>query len=264
VRRALFLALGVALGVGMIAATSAVYQVEGGVSTLASYLPLGYAFIAGMVATVNPCGILLLPSLVAYYLGGVGPTKATGWDRAGRALALGALATLGFVALFAVVGLIVGLGGRAIGQGFPVGGLAVGAVLTLLGAWLAVSDKEVGFLAASQAVGRVKLGADLRSLFVFGVAYGIASLACTLPVFLVVVGSALATRGVAAAVLQFVSYALGMGVVLTAVILGAAFFQGLVARGIRRIVPYVHRVAASFLVGAGIYVVHYWLSALNP
>ena len=31
---------------------------------------LAYAFGAGMVATVNPCGFLMLPSYVAFYLGG--------------------------------------------------------------------------------------------------------------------------------------------------------------------------------------------------
>lgn len=255
-----FLTLGIALGLLLILGRTAIYGLEGSVSSVATLLPLGYAFAAGMVATVNPCGVLLLPSLVAYYLGQGEAAGATGWTRAGRALELGAWATVGFVALFAVVGFLVGAGGHALGRAFPLGGLAIGILLTALGAWLTLTGQGFGLLLASQSMGRVQLGTSWRSMFAFGIAYAIASLACTLPVFLVVVGAALAMDGIVAAAFDFISYALGMGVVLTAVILGAAFFQGFVARWIRRIAPYVHRLSACFLLGAGLFLIHYWLT----
>ena len=252
--------LGLALGGLLILFGNAVYSVQGGMSTLASLLPLGYAFGAGMVATVNPCGVLLLPSLVAYYLGrGEEPLSAP--RRAGKALLLGVMATLGFVTIFAAVGLAIGAGGRALAGAFPVGGMLVGLALLGLGVWLALTGRGFGILAASGAMGRVELRDDLRSLFLFGVGYAVTSLACTLPIFLVVAGSALAAGGPLAAVGQFVSYALGMGAVLTVVILGAAFFQSAVQRSVRRVVPYVHRLSAAFLIGAGLFVVNYWLSA---
>jgi cytochrome c biogenesis protein CcdA len=256
-----FLLVGVGFGLAMILANNRFYEVEGGVAQAASLLPFGYAFAAGMVASVNPCGVLLLPSLVAFYLGQTGAARSSALDRAGRALLLGVTATVGFVAIFAVVGTIFALGGHALGNAFPIAGLLVGIILAGLGGWLALTGRELGLLAASQSMGRVRLTGDARSMFTFGVAYAIASLACTLPVFLVVVGSALATRGTAGAALQFVSYALGMGCVLTVVVVSAALFQGFVARSIRRIVPYVHRVSASFLIGAGIFLVKYWLAS---
>ena len=46
-------------------------QIETGTANVANLLPIGYAFAAGMVASVNPCGVLLLPSYVSYQLGGV-------------------------------------------------------------------------------------------------------------------------------------------------------------------------------------------------
>jgi cytochrome c-type biogenesis protein len=256
-----FVLLGVALGGLLVGAGDGVYLLQGGVSTLALLLPLGYAFGAGMVATVNPCGVLLLPTLVAYYVGRGEAVELSGARRAGKALLLGLMATLGFVTLFAAVGLAIGAGGRALAGAFPIAGLLVGVALAVIGAWLAVSGRELGILAAGRAMGQVELRDDLRSLFLFGVAYAVSSLACTLPIFLVVAGSALTAGGPIAAAGQFVSYALGMGTVLTAVILGAAFFQGLVQRSIRRFVPYVHRLAASFLLGTGLWVIHYWLAS---
>ncbi len=44
--------------------------IEAGVANLARLLPLGYAFGAGMVASVNPCGVLLLPSFAFSQLQG--------------------------------------------------------------------------------------------------------------------------------------------------------------------------------------------------
>ncbi len=257
----LFVTLGLALGALLIGAGKSVYAAQGSMATLAAILPLGYAFGAGMVAAVNPCGVLLLPSLVAYALTRGASAPSSGLQRAGRALLFGAMATLGFVALFAAVGLVIGAGGYAVAAAFPVAGLLVGVALVGLGAWLAFSGREFGLLAASRALDRVRLGRDLRSLFLFGVGYALTSLACTLPVFLVVAGSALAMRGPVAAVGQFVSYALGMGAVLTVVVLGAAFFEGTVTRSVHGLLPYVHRLSAAFLLGAGLFVVNYWLAS---
>jgi cytochrome c-type biogenesis protein len=203
---------------------------------------------------------VLLPSAVAYYLTRAAPEGASGVRRAGRALLLAAMATLGFVVLFAAVGLVIGAGGRALAAVFPVGGLLVGLLLVAGGAWLCLTGQQVGVLAASGALGRLELG-DTRSLFLFGVGYAVCSLSCTLPVFLVVAGTALASGGVAAAAVDFVGYALGMGAMLTLVILGAAFFHAAVTRWTRALAPYVHRTAAAFLLGAGIFIVHYWLAS---
>lgn len=258
-----FTLLGLAMGAILIAAGNRVYLLQGGMSSVASLLPLGYAFGAGMVATANPCGILLVPSLVAFYLSGDDGEASAGARRAAKALELGLMATFGFVALFGVVGLVIGTGGLALASAFPVGGLAIGVILAALGLRLALSGGSLGFLAASRAMGGMRLRDDPRSLFLFGVGYAVCSLSCTLPIFLVVAGSALAAGSALGAAAQFVSYALGMGLVLTLVILAAAFFQRAVSRSIRALVPYVHRLAASFLLGAGLFMIHYWLVALG-
>jgi hypothetical protein len=40
-----------------------------GLFLLGTNVPLGYAFVAGMVASVNPCGGVLLPADLGLYLG---------------------------------------------------------------------------------------------------------------------------------------------------------------------------------------------------
>jgi cytochrome c-type biogenesis protein len=260
----LFLALGIVLGLALIAAKDQLEGLQGGLSPVANaaaVLPFGYAFGAGMLAAVNPCGVLLVPSLVAYYLGGAFAGEGEDWlDRASRALLFGLMATLGFLCLFAIVGIIFVASGRVLGEWFPRGGLAVGIGLAAVGVWTVISGHSIGLASAGRAMGFVKVAPGLRSPFLFGAAYGIASLACTLPVFLVVVGTAMTAGGFGAGAGQFVAYGLGMGSMLTTVILAAAFFSSAVTRALKGVMPYMHRAGASLLVGAGLFMIYYWLS----
>lgn len=100
-----------------------------------SAFPLGYAFGAGIVAAVNPCGFVLLPAYLALYLG---QTDSAGSRfpiarRLGQALRVSALITAGFVVLFGLAGFGVSLAASAIGASFPWVGLAVGLLLVFAG-----------------------------------------------------------------------------------------------------------------------------------
>src|SRR4029434_1037575 len=120
-------------------------------------LPFGYAFAAGIVAAVNPCGVLLLPSLVAYYLGTDRGDASPWYERTTSAFLLGVMATLGFVALFAAIGVIFAFGGAALGAYYPAGGIAVGVGLVALGVWTAVTGRALGLTSAGRALGGVRL-----------------------------------------------------------------------------------------------------------
>ncbi len=233
--------------------------VENGVAALAAALPFGYAFGAGMVASVNPCGFLMLPAFGSYYLGSDGGRSASSaWLRSGQALALGAIASLGFVLLFGGVGTALALGGRGIIRFFPWAGLVVGVGLLTLGLWLLVTKGSLGIMAASRV--EAPFAPGLRNVFLFGIAYGVSSLACTLPIFLVVVGTSLMSRGLLQSLGQFVSYGLGMGTVLILVTLSTAFFRDALANRLRRLLPHVHTFAAGFMALAGGWIIYYWVA----
>lgn len=233
--------------------------IETTVANLALVLPVGYAFAAGMVASVNPCGVLLLPSYALYQLGTeeADSAQASTAKRALKALLIGGTATAGFIAIFAVAGSILAAGGRWLINVFPYAGLAVGGVMIVLGLWLLVTHRTLGIMAASRVA--ISPQRNLGNVFLFGIVYAIGSLSCTLPIFLVVVGGSLANQGLLGALGQFIGYAVGMGTVLIAVTVGTALFRETVSRLLRRIVPHAHRVSALFLVGAGAYLIYYWV-----
>jgi cytochrome c biogenesis protein CcdA len=106
--------------------------------------------------------------------------------------------------------------------------------------------------------GADQLGA--RGYFIFGVSYGTASLSCTLPIFLAVVGTSLAVGGLLAAVGQFALYALGMGLVILLLTLAIALFKGAMVGTLRKALPYIQPISAGLMVLAGSYIVFYWLT----
>jgi cytochrome c biogenesis protein CcdA len=161
------------------------------------------------------------------------------------------------VLIFAAIGAVIGTGGTWLVTVFPYAGLSIGAAMIALGIWMLVTKRSVSIMAASRA--SVAPGRGLRNVFLFGVGYAAGSLSCTLPVFLVVVGTTLATGGFAASLANFIGYALGMGTILVAVTLGTVLFRGGVARALRGAFPHIHRTSALFLVGAGAYLIWYWL-----
>ncbi len=225
-------------------------------------LPLAYAFGAGMVAAVNPCGFMMLPSFAACYLSGGrqgsldAAVNISLTQRGLKALTMSGLVTLGFILVFGLIGVIVSVGGRGLLQLFPWSSLVIGSALIALGLWLLLPGRHLVFAPATRIA--LPEGSSAGRMFAFGIAYGVASLGCTLPIFLIVVGSALSREGFLFSVLQFLNYALGMGLVITVVAVSVAFFQGALDRPLRRLMPYVETAGALFLIGAGTYLVYYW------
>lgn len=95
----------------------------------------------------------------------------------------------------------------------------------------------------------------MSSVFVFGVSYAVASLSCTLPIFLVVIAGAIPRAGLISGVLLFLVYGLGMSLVLVVLTLALALGKQGLVRSMRRWSGHVQRISGAVLVrrarGAG-------------
>lgn len=271
------LVAGIALVAGLIAGPGANTFIGGAlnysadsaglVGNIGSFLPLGFAFAAGMVATVNPCGFVMLPAFLTMYL-----TDQQGDADSGRsprslskslikALYVSAALGAGFVLLFGGVGLAISSGARSFITIFPWVGFFLGFIMAGLGAYLFAGGKLYNNRAQS-AASRIGTASDtsVKGYFLFGISYAVASLSCTLPIFLGLISSSLATGGVVQATGQFLAYALGMTFVITVLTIGIAVFKGAMVKQIRRIMPYVHPISAGVLILVGGYLIFYWLT----
>jgi cytochrome c biogenesis protein CcdA len=227
-------------------------------------VPVAFAFAAGLVATVNPCGFAMLPAYLSYFVGLDGGDAGGVGGRGtavARGLAVGAVVSAGFLMVFGVSGALVNAGFRSIIDYVPWAALVIGVVLTVLG--VAMLGFGVQLNVALPQLERGGSNRGYRSMFVFGVSYAVASLSCALPVFLAVTGAASATPTFLAGVLTYVVYGLGMAMLLMVLTIALSMAKGAVVRRLRRLLPYVGRLSGAMLVLSGAYITLFWATNLR-
>ncbi len=175
---------------------------------------------------------------------------------------LSIVVTAGLVLMFGIVGLIIAVGGNFLTDAMDWAGLVIGVVLTLLGIWLLVTRNKIYSGAAQRLAARIDPGrsSSLKAFFLFGIAYGIASLSCALPIFLSVAVGALVAGEYLTGLLRFVTYALGMGTVLMVLTISTALFKGAVNDYVKKLMPWVERLTPILVIVAGLFIVAYWLT----
>lgn len=167
--------------------------------------------------------------------------------------------TAGFLSVFIVVGLPVVYGLGSIVRAVPWAGAITGIAITLAGL-LILSGRHIGLNFRVGALDRS--GQGNPSMYLFGVAYAVASLGCTLPVFLSVVGASLAVRGAGAATVVLAAYGVGMGAVMMTLALVAGGVRDRLVGFLRRALPRMQRISGALLLVAGVYLSYYWLRIL--
>ncbi len=220
---------------------------------------LALAFSAGMVATLNPCGFAMLPAYLSYYMGIRDDDVSTG--RAIRsALGVGGVVSAGFLLVFGLAGIIVtGVSRSLATRWIPWLALIVGIGIALLGVALLFGyELRVGLPKAKRA-GK---GRGFGSVFGFGVSYAVASLSCTLPVFLTVVATQITLSSFAGGIVIFFAYAAGMATVLLGITIVLALGKQSVVGRLRASARHVNRVSGVILVLAGAWIVWFWSTAL--
>ena len=94
---------------------------------------LTFAFTAGLVATINPCGFAMLPAYLSYFLGTEDAEALNEKTGIGRAIITGLTVSSGFVAVFSIIGVLVSAGLSAVRQVVPWLTIFIGCALIALG-----------------------------------------------------------------------------------------------------------------------------------
>ena len=219
-------------------------------------VPLSLALVAGGVSILNPCGFPLLPAFLSFYVGAEQEARGSSTNRAAQGLLVGLLVSVGCLGVFTVVGLPVTFGVRAVAVAVPYAGAAVGLVLVGLGLRAVCGGHVTLPFMRHQAPELARTG---RAMLLFGIGYGVASLGCTLPIFLTLVAASLGASGPTGSLAVFASYGIGMALVLMALSVTAALLRDQLARGLGRLLPFLPRLTGAMLVAAGSYLSYYWL-----
>ena len=138
------------------------------------------SFLTGLVASVNPCGFVLLPTYLLYFLGINGSLPGTQHATVRRALKVSAALSAGFLAVFLVIGFISRVFTTWLNEHAKYAALGIGLVLLVVGIAMLAGWRVPISTPKLQAGGRDR---TVRSMFLYGIAYAVASIGCTFPLF---------------------------------------------------------------------------------
>lgn len=217
------------------------------------------SFLTGMLASVNPCGFVLLPTYLLYFLGISG---AAGSQRATvrRALAVGAAVSAGFIAVFVVIGVISRVFTNWLSENAKYAGLAIGIAMVVLGLAMLAGYRLPINTPKLQAGGKDRTA---TSMFLYGVGYAVASIGCTFPLFSSTVLGTVNTDGFATGVVAIAFYGVGMALVVVALTVTLAVAQTGMLRVLRAGMRHVETISAVVVLLSGVYLTWYWFSTIR-
>ena len=207
-----------------------------------------------MLAAINPCGFALLPAYLSLLV--LDDERPSRWAAVGRALALTAAMTAGFVLVFGVFGLVITPIAAGVQRYLPRVTVVVGCALVTGGIWLLAGRSLPAFGWRPRGP---KISRSLISMVAFGAAYGMASLTCTIAPFLAVVVASFGASSVLEGASLFVAYALGMGLLVGTAAVAVALAKSSLIDRLRRGARFVPTLAGALMVCVGAYVSYYGL-----
>lgn len=230
-------------------------QILGGLTPLAFVL----SFLGGVVTSIGPCNLSMVPVLIAYVSGGpAGPRSLPGGRQdlsRSRGFWLSLFFTLGSSVTFVLLGVIAATLGGIFGPESRILRWLVAAVCFVIGLRLLGALKlNLDFLTRLQPKGIKRAG--FLGAFLLGLVIGLAGSQCATPVLAVILSIALEKGDLAYAAGLLFSYALGRGVPIVL----AGTFTGLVEAlpGMQRLTTWIERAAGIVLIAMGLYFI--WIA----
>ncbi|OBJ80880.1 hypothetical protein A9W97_26625 [Mycobacterium gordonae] len=214
---------------------------------------IGFALGAGLVAALNPCGFAFLPGYLGLVIAG-GGTESSHQAALVRAGSATVAMSAGFITVFGIFGLLLSPLIATAQKYLPFATVVIGVLLVILAMWL-LAGKDITVIVPWLSHGAPT--AQLRSMYGYGVGYAIASLSCTIAPFLAVFSVTFERGSVLTGILAFTAYAGGMTITVGVAALAVALAGSAAAGALRRILPYVGRIAGIVVLVTGLYVTYY-------
>jgi len=226
---------------------------------IASSDRLWLSFGSGLLAAVNPCGFVLLPTYLMYFLG-VSGRPGTQRATVRRALLVSAALSTGFMTVFVIVGGISRLFTNWLNQNAKYVGLLIGLALVILGIAM-LFGYRLPFSTPKLETG--KRDQTIASMYVFGLAYAIASIGCTIGPFSATVLGTIDTDGFFQGIVAIVLYGVAMSLLITTLTVTLALAQGGLLKSLRTGMKYVETASAIVMILSGLYLSWYWFNDIR-
>jgi cytochrome c biogenesis protein CcdA len=172
-----------------------------------------------------------------------------------RALLVSASVSTGFLAVFFVAGLISYYFTSWIDANSKYATSVIGVGLIVLGVAMLFGYKIPLMTPRIDGAGQDR---TIAAMFVFGIAYAVASIGCTIGLFIATVFSVSERQGLASGVGNMLSYGAGMALLVGALTVALAFANTGLLKFLRGSLQYVDKIAAFFVVLSGLYLLWYF------
>ena len=226
---------------------------------IASSDRLWLSFGSGLLAAVNPCGFVLLPTYLMYFLG-VSGRPGTQRATVRRALLVSAALSAGFMTVFVIVGGISRLFTDWLNQNAKYLALLIGVALVILGIAM-LFGYRLPFSTPKLETG--KRDQTIASMYIFGLAYAVASIGCTLGPFSATVLGTIDTDGFLQGVVAVALYGIAMSLLITTLTVTLALAQGGLLKSLRTGMTYVETASAVVMILSGLYLSWYWFNDIR-
>lgn len=213
---------------------------------------LSLAFSAGLLAVLAPCALPMLPSFVSYYMNS---------DRKNNdfssALWFGFITVTGFLTIFLAIGILPSFAINLIARRIELVSPFIGLILIIIGLGNLFSDIFYTIPVISTTPPK---GTGFKAFYLYGLGYGAASMACSFPIFVLLVLQSASAGGIFSILLIFFSYGLGAATIIIPLSLALTFSKELIYKKLIVILPHLKKINSIILILAGVYMIYYGLS----
>lgn len=218
---------------------------------------LTIAFGAGISVFFSPCGVALLPSYIALLLSKKETHNQSKLRRAWQGFKIGFVVSLGIVTVFLGLGILISFVGNILAPYAFWFGTITGILLIILGVFM-LAGKSLHLAGL-----KVRLSEKLsfKTYYIFGIVYAFGGIACTLGVFLFVVGTALSSGDFLTAFLTFLSFTAGAVILMVSVTVLSAITKTLANRWIARYLRPVQIISSLIVIIGGLYLIGFNMRA---
>lgn len=224
---------------------------------------LSAAFAAGAATFFSPCSVALVPAYAGFFLGLDQNQPRPTRKAAVEGSRFGGAAAVGILALFALGGLALYLVRAVLAIAVP----QLGTVVAGLGLTAGVIVLALGVVSLLDRGPRVqpKLPAPRRrtlsGMAGFGVVFALGSLGCSLPVLFAILVQAF-TQSAVGLVATVLAYGAGLAVLMAAAGVLLSIARDEATRRIEAARRYARPASGWILVGAGVYMIGYYVTSV--
>jgi cytochrome c-type biogenesis protein len=212
---------------------------------------LSLAFSAGLLAVLAPCSLPMLPSFVSYFLNSEGKKRSLE-----SAISFGLTTVAGFLTIFLAIGLLPSFALNILSNRINLVTPFIGVILIVLGLGHLFTDVFSNIPVIKTADPK---GTGYKVFYLYGLGYGAASMACSFPVFVLLVLQSVTAGGFASILSMFLAYGLGAASILVPLSVALTYGREFFYLRLLAVLPYVKKINAVILIFAGAYMIYYGL-----